>query len=417
MADQHELLWAVLRLGRPLGLDAQDLLRCYVSSRALREAVWPHVTELDCLDARVTTQCWWQPARLCSVTEACLDFSTVPQLPALGHLRVLTLEGASGNVVDLSPLSSLVRMEKLYVRVPATGVDALALPLLQHLQVHPGTTADMLALAAQTQLTSLALAHLPSDAGLCQQREAYTEDAFSGICRLTGLEFLNMLTWHLPLAGGGRSLAALSSLDNLELGCFACACRDDEPDLSGLSALTQLTALRLTAPQAWHYAGLDLALLPGLDTLHLRWPGPFQALCPEFNLELPHFAAPVLVLSFLHGWQDAVEVLCDVRAAHKHWRRLGAASFDLLDIEEWPQAVCPAEIQAGVKDILASFERHDVEVQSAAALQAGDPNPVRVAEFGLRSISEILGSDHDNSSGSASAWDLSGSDSDSEDDW
>ena len=401
------MLWAVLRMGRPLDLSLRDVLNCAATCKALRELAWEHCETLEYLGSDLHNTRWWQEcARLCSVTHARLDVSAAPRLASFSHLRSLQLltEDHAGVLVDLQPLSSLQQLDVLDVAPPATGVQAL--PPVRRLQINPGTAQDLRDLGQHTQLVFLAVAHSNNEDGECQNPQAYQPEDFAGICSLPLLEELDMYLYHLPMVGNGTSLVTCPSLRDLDLGCFSCSCIDPEVNLAELAVLTQLTALCLSFATAWELDSLVLDSMPALRVLQLQWPEPFVAETEEMGCELPHFCVPCLWVTFIASerWSAVQQALADILAAHKHWLRRGAASFTLLSVEEWPTPPCPAETEAVIQKLLRKFVRSNVgfEVLSAAAIRAGSPTAVQ--DFGLTHVDEHSDTDSLDSD-SGSDWD------------
>ena len=111
-----QLLWAVLRIDRPLGLDLRDLVRCQLVSREFAQLTLAHITHLDQPATAALHGNWWQPARLVSVQTAALQHAAMPAAAGLSKLRSLRLAvDAQYRVVDLQPLSALQRLQELQV--------------------------------------------------------------------------------------------------------------------------------------------------------------------------------------------------------------------------------------------------------------------------------------------------------------
>ena len=260
---RQELLWAVLRLGQPIGLDLQDLLRCQATCSALRELAWEHVTLLEYTGADAAQQAWWRPALLHNVVTASCVLTQIGLLRQLHSLTLCTSSALEScpESVSLQPLSSLLRLEQLSVASAAT--DLAALPLLTSLEVSPTTPEDYLAIGLQMRLTSLVLDGLI--ACYSHMEGSRQPEDFVGLLKLQQLHSLSFSVAHVGLLVAAGDVSACSSLRCLHLW-YIDGCECISPDISSLTKFTQLTALKLS--------GFDDDSVPQLSELPLdRLPG------------------------------------------------------------------------------------------------------------------------------------------------
>ena len=375
---QQELLCAVLRLGKALGLDLQSFLRVRLACKAFKALADEHLTLLEHSSTDIRAQGWWRPAAFTNLAAASQHIDVLPDVPALRALTSLTLEQTTTSAPrDLRPLSVLHRLQELYVEGAATGLAAL--PALLRLEISPGSPEDLQALGRQSGLTWLRLAH---DLGHEHSDDApYRSHDFDGVLRLPNLAALCVETLHLGLLGNGEVLAACTALRNLQVGFWLCECGAAAEDAGGLAALTQLTRLGLGQANADVLETLDLTRLSRLQSLALDMAVEFGQLCMCGDCDRPRFRVPCLELGLrYYSWSIAVVILEDVYDAWKHWRDEGG-SFDSLCVFAWPELPAPADDERAVCSIYRRFQRKGVRITSAAASVPGVQQPVQ--SFGL----------------------------------
>ena len=316
-ARSHELLYAVLRLDRPMQLSLRDLVNCALVSKAFRAAMYAHVTRLDFTAESVRRKVWWWPAKLCSVTEASLHGSALPGVAKLSQLRSLRLTATFH--MDLQPLRALQHLTELHVHgKSAAGMEYI--PSLVSLALNPRRAADMHALQQQTQLMHLVL----HNDGSCSNNKArrLSPRHFQGLQSLSQLQSLSLLTSHLSSMGGASALLPCTALQHLALEYKACGCYDlcDDLNCSSLAPLSQLRAVTLhNMADEFELLALDTHLMPGLERLVLVEPRPFSG---EGDGP-PHIAVPALEVQFGgQDWASVAEFMADLASVHKEAKYL-----------------------------------------------------------------------------------------------
>ena len=366
----HELLWAVLRLGRPLQLTLRDTLVCQAVCKALHAAASEHLTQLNYTGEDLLTRPWWRPHQLRSVTSAVLDVCALPQLGTLTALRSLHLPSLEYAVVNLQPLSSLRRLEDLHVASPASGVSSL--PLLTRLQLNPCTAEDLQALGLQTRLEWLALEHY----GCPNSTPQLSREHFKGVRSLSNLSHLELWAQHLAQLGGVTSLAACSSLQHVSLYLLECSCRDlgEDTGACSLASLTHLTSLLLggaQCPTDFDRMGIDQ--LRSLQTLQLEFPWLDSGLVANS----PHLRhVPCLELQFIQqDWNDVCQVITELNAVHLQRQDQGGANqLTVLRLSGWPSGPAPETALDTINHALGAFVMHGVCVESA---KPGSSDPLK----------------------------------------
>ena len=378
----NELLLAVLRLGHPLGLGLGDALRCRLVCRSWRNLVeWePHIAVVALVGVDVRGWSLWRPQRLCNLTVAQLDACMLDDLPHLRSMTRLHLEDwFREGPLDLSPLSSLRQLQVLYVDGYATGVAAL--PAVRRLDLMPASSADVQALRLQTQVSWLGISHDAYPTGGCRRGELYKPGDFDGLGTLRQLQRLELRAMHLQCLGDCSSLACCSSLRHLELAFWSCDCDTGGGDPRSLARLTQIHTLSLVGARGWDY-DLPLGQMSSLQELQLDAPEPFVELCESEGFDLPCLSPGRLLLALQwQSWQDAVQVVRDVRNVHEERFDAGLTVFRVLQVTEWPVKTASSHQEAAIQDTFSKLRRSGVTVLSAAAHCAS--SPVEVQTFGL----------------------------------
>ena len=354
-----QLLWAVLRIDRPLELDLGDLIRCQVVSREFARLAFAHVTHLDQPATAALHGSWWQPARLVSVQAAALQRTAMPAATELPQLRSLQLAlDASHEPLDLQPLSALQRLQELQVAGGQTA-NAAHLPVLRSLVIDPDW-AGLRSVLRQSLLTSLTL-HV--DGGSCYNPSGA---ACQGVVSLPQLQSLTLFSMHLSGMGGAQALAPCTSLTHLALGFGGgCDCCDPSEDLDtcGLGPLTQLreVCLRYMGHEV-ELDALQLGSLPALQRLVLLAPQPFRGdgLVPAM---LPAMPTPELEVQ-LDGlsWDAIVSLLGDLVAVQRAARKQSRACFAQLHLSGWPASPAPDDADDEIRAFLVRMLYYGVGV-------------------------------------------------------
>ena len=332
-----ELLWAVLRLDRPLGLELKDVIRCMATCKTMSALALPQLTHLDFTREDVAGMRWWQPARLWNVTAASLHHTSVPAAVQLRRLRQLTIQAS--DVVELQPLSSLQRLTELQV-LSYAAAELEHLPLLHSLTVNPYQPEELRALHRQRQLTALTL-HADGYCCHCCDEELCAPD-FQAVCGLKSLHSLTLLSMHLSHMQGAQTLAACSALRRLQVEFGGCDSWLPYEDLHvyGLSALTQLVEVCLSnAAHELLLQVLDTCSMPGLQTLVLKRPDPFfTGVAALLQLSVPL----IEVQLEQQPWSSTECVLASLAGAH-------LAGFATVRLSGWPSDTAPTALLAYIR--------------------------------------------------------------------
>ena len=360
--SRHELLWAVLRLDRPMGLELCDLVRCSVVSRAFRELTAAHLVHLDFTTAAsLLGRTWWQPSRLRSVTSACVRGSAVPQAAQPSQLRSLHL--VASETVELRELSVLRHLTELHV-MGSTAAGVECLPALRSLAVNPHKRPDLRALQHYTQLTALSL-HTD---GSCTAAAANALNAasFVGLCSLSCLQTLSLHSMHMTMMGGAQALSSCKALTSLSLKFYSCDCWQTSEDFisCSLAALTQLQAVSLhRMSHGLELDALDTHQMPGLQKLVLVSPSSFGG-----DGQPPDIRTPLLELQLAgRSWPSIEYVLSVFADVHRRAHRLQRPSFTTLRLSGWPVQPALAAQETSMQTSLYLLLRHGVLVETAAA--------------------------------------------------
>ena len=323
----------------------------------MRTLLFAQVITVDYREADLHSRSWWQPAKLLSVTAASLSYSAVPAAAQLAQLRVLELTG--DDTVNVQPLSALHHLSQLRVYDgPATGLRHL--PSLRSLSCDPYDDIDLDSLQRQTQLTALTL-HV-SGRSVTEAAEEMSTTDLHGLCTLTALRELSLLSMHLSGEGAGV-LNTCSSLTRLDLSC---ASRGDPSFYCylGFCCLRGLDQLKVVCLRDWSHeaelAALDLRELPGLQCLVLEEPSPLM-FGRRHPYDLPNFPVPMLEVVFAAwGWDTIDDVLHNLARSHRAARRYQQPIYGVLRMCGWPAGTAPQGIQASLNSLL----RHRVRVET-----------------------------------------------------
>ena len=351
----------MLRIGRPLGLDLGDLVRCQLVSREFARLTLAHATHLDLPPTAALHSSWWQPVGLVSVQTAALQHAAMPAVARLAQLRSLQLAVDPGREpLDLQSLSTLQRLQELQV-TGGTSSNAEHLPLLRSLAFSP-EGASLRALQRQTLLTTLTL-HADGGGG-CKGGTSGAA-ACQGVASLSQLRSLTLCSMLVSSMGGAQALAPCTSLTRLALGFgSACDCCDPSEDLAscGLAPLTQLREVCLRGmAHVRQLDALQLGSLPALERLVLLAPQPCSG---DGFLAMP---MPVLEVQLDGGsWHAVVSLLGRLVAVQRAARHHCQACFTVLQLSGWRTSPSPAKSrsEAYIRILLGTLVSWGVRVES-----------------------------------------------------